>query len=202
MTSRFDAIAGDWDDDPVKQQRSADTAATIRRVLGLTEPVRLLEYGAGTGLVAQSLAEHTAHLTLVEPSAGMRAVIDEKITAGMFPADTTLLDIDLTRQPAGDTQVDVVVTSLVLHHVHDLDAAVNGFAHWLRGGGVVAIVDLEEEDGSFHDPDAEHAHDGIARHTLTALLEAAGFGDVAFTPAGEVDRHGRPYPLFLATARI
>ena len=201
MPTDFDEKATTWDDDPAKVERARAVADAICDVLEVGPPMRLLEYGAGTGLVSQFLADRVGPITLVEPSGGMRAVIARKVADDTLPAETRVWDVDLTTDPAPDERVDLVVTSMVLHHVHDLAAVATGFASWLAEGGHLAAVDLDEEDGSFHDHGFDGRH-GIARHELATHLEAAGFVDVEFRPCGEVSKEGRSYPLFLATATL
>ena len=72
----------------------------------------------------------------------------------------------------------------------------------LRPGGRIALADLDTEDGTFHDADAEGIyHLGFGRDALAESARAAGFADVAFESATEIERDGRRYPLFLLLAR-
>ena len=86
MGSDFDDKAKTWDDDPAKVDRAKVVAEAIRETVPLHTSTRLLEYGAGTGLVSQSLAGHVGSVTLAEPSAGMRAVMHDKVVAGLLAA--------------------------------------------------------------------------------------------------------------------
>jgi SAM-dependent methyltransferase len=202
VTSDFDTRAGTWDDDPAKVYRAAAIATAIHEWVPLGGTTRLLEYGAGTGLVGQHLAAHIGPLALADPSAGMREVAARKVASGLFPAGTQVLDLDLSRAPApADTEADVVVTAMTLHHIPDLAPVLRGLAELLVDGGALCIADLEREDGSFHDHDPDFdGHDGFEREGLTAQLEAAGFEDVRFTRCYELEKAGRTYPIFLATA--
>jgi hypothetical protein len=40
---------------------------------------------------------HVGRITLADPSAGMRAVMEDKVTSGTFPSDTRVWDLDLVR---------------------------------------------------------------------------------------------------------
>ena len=201
MTGHFDERAATWDDDPAKVERGQRVAAAIADAVPLDHETRVLEYGAGTGLVAQFLADRTGPITLAEPSPAMRGVATDKATAGVLPANTRIWDLDLAAAPPPDEQFDLIATSMVLHHIVDLDPVLRGFATLLAPGGHVAIVDLDEDDGSFHShhPDFE-GHDGFDHDELRDRLEAAGFTQIAFRPCGEVVKDDRRYSLFLATA--
>jgi 2-polyprenyl-3-methyl-5-hydroxy-6-metoxy-1,4-benzoquinol methylase len=96
---------------------------------------------------------------------------------------------------------DVIVCLMVLHHVRDVDAVLAGFATLLTDGGDLAIIDLDAEDGSFHDDDFD-GHHRFDHSWLAERLVAADFSDPRFGPCGTTEKHGREYGLFLATARV
>ena len=74
-------------------------ADAIREAVPVTGDTRLLEYGAGTGLLAQFLAPHVGPLTLADPSEGMRAVMHDKVERGDLPG-AEVVDIGLATGPA------------------------------------------------------------------------------------------------------
>jgi SAM-dependent methyltransferase len=198
MTADFDARAETWDDDQEHRDRAAAAAALVRETVPIDRSTRLLEYGAGTGLLAAALAADVGSVIVTDPSAGMRAVLARKLAAGVFGAGQ-VLDLDLVRDPAPELEVDLVLALLSLHHVPELPPVLAGFAQVLADGGAVAIVDLEEEDGSFHDEGFD-GHHGFPRERLAAELETAGFAAVAFRDGPVIEKEGRHYPLFLCTA--
>ena len=196
----FDERAATWDDDPTKVERARVVADAIRDALPLGPSIRLLEYGAGTGLVSQALRDHVGPLVLADTSAGMRSVMEDKIAAGAI-TDARVWDLDLSTEPIAqvDEHFDLIVTVLTLHHIPTLDTTLANFAHLLANGGHLAIADLDEEDGTFHDGGFD-GHHGFDHDALAAQLERAGFSDVVFRPCHELVKHGRTYPIFLATA--
>ena len=197
--SDFDDKAATWDDDPAKVERARRVADRVRTITGLESSLRLLEYGAGTGLVTQAMGAAVVGATLADTSAGMRAVIQDKIDAGVL-AEGRVWDLDLAAEPPPVERFDVIVTVLTLHHIVDVHQVLHGFAAMLDAGGWLCIADLDAEDGSFHG-DGHHGHDGFDRAALASELEAAGFTDVRFEHCGTVPRHDAEYPMFLATAR-
>ena len=197
--SSFDERAATWDD-PVKIERAAVVARVIGETIRLDGAMRVLEYGAGTGLVTQALRNMVGPVTLVDTSVGMRDVMADKVARGVIP-DARVWDLDLSTDAPPDEQFDLVVTVLTLHHIPQIDPVLASFAALLADGGSVCIVDLEAEDGSFHGEGFE-VHHGFDRSWLTARLEAAGFTDVSFRRCHEIARGDGTYPLFLATARI
>jgi predicted TPR repeat methyltransferase len=198
--SHFDERAATWDDDPGHVERGHRVADAIRAAVPLSPATRVLEYGAGTGLVTQALRDAVGPVTLADASAGMRAVMERKVATGAI-ADARVWDLDLARDPVPRERFDLLVTVLVLHHIPEVEPVLHGFSRLLDDGGHVCVADLEAEDGSFHG-DGFEGHRGFDRGRLRAQLERAGFDQVTFTPCGEVERpHGR-FPMFLATARL
>jgi ubiquinone/menaquinone biosynthesis C-methylase UbiE len=202
VPTNFDERAATWDEDPSRVERAQAAAAAIRAAVPLGGAMRVLEYGAGTGLVSQLLAGEVGHLTLADTSGGMRAVMAGKIADGALPSETRIWALDLATDPVPDDRFDLLVTVMTLHHIRDLQPVLEGFATMLSPGGHLCVVDLEAEDGSFHDNDPDfEGHDGLGRGDLTRRLEAAGFDDVRFARCHEITKNGGVYPLFLATCR-
>lgn len=198
-TGNFDEMAKTWDDDPAKVERARVVAAQVVERLGLGDATRVFEYGAGTGLVSEALVGHVGPLTLADSSPGMRDAMAAKVARGTLPGDTRIWALDLSAEPAPDERFDLVITVQVLHHVDDLTPVLAAFAAMTEPGGHLCIVDLEEEDGSFHG-DGFGGHHGFRRDDLGALIAASGFHDVSFAHAYDLERDGHAYPLFLAIA--
>lgn len=195
----FDAKAASWDADPAKVARAAAVARCIAAAVDLGSSMRLLEYGAGTGLVSQALREHVGAMTLADTSTGMRDVMRAKVDAGAL-AGARIWDLDLATQPPPDEQFDLIVTVLVLHHIHDLARVLRAFADLLAPGGYLCIADLEREDGSFHGADFA-GHHGFDRVALARDLADAGFSETTFTDCTQLERDDGTYSVFLATSR-
>ena len=195
----FDQQASTWDDDPAKVERAAVVAAAIVASVPVGPTTRLLEYGAGTGLVAQALRDVVGPVTLADTSDGMRAVMQAKIEAGTLP-DARIWALNLATDAPPDEQFDLLVTVMALHHIADLAAVLAGFAALVAPGGHLCIVDLDHEDGSFHG-EGFAGHQGFHRAELADQLAAAGFGETTFQDCHEMVRGGIPYSVFLAVAQ-
>lgn len=198
--SVFDEKAATWDDDPAKVERARVVAEAIRAALLLGPGDRVLDVGAGTGLLSEQLAGHVGALTLVDPSAGMRDVAAAKVSSGRLPASTRIWDVDLSTEALPAERFDLVVTLMTLHHVADLSRVLAAFAALLADGGRLAIVDLMAEDGSFHG-EGFGGHHGFDPDDLAARLTDLGLVDLTVREGvHDVDKEGRRYPLFLLTA--
>jgi predicted TPR repeat methyltransferase len=66
--SSFDERAATWDDDPAHVERARVVGLALRRALPLGRSVRMLEYGAGTGLVSEALRDAVGPITMADTS--------------------------------------------------------------------------------------------------------------------------------------
>jgi ubiquinone/menaquinone biosynthesis C-methylase UbiE len=197
--SRFDEKAREWDT-PERQERAREAAAIIREHVPLAAGMRAIDIGAGTGLLGLALASDVGSMVLAEPSAGMLAVAREKLAAA-GPANVTAIPFDLQSGPPEGGPFDLAVSLLVLHHVEDTPAALATLHAMLAPGGRIALLDLDAEDGTFHEDQEGIHHHGFDRGSLGDLARAAGFLEVETRLVGDIDRDGRTYAVFLLTAR-
>lgn len=197
MTDLFQDKAADWDQRPVPVQISEGVTRAMLEAVRFEPGMVVMDFGAGTGLVASRIAPLVERLLAVDISEAMLEQLAKKPElAGKV--DIHCRDILLT--PLDET-VDVVVSAMAMHHVEDTKALFQAFYAHLVPGGRLAVADLDREPGTFHPPGTEGVfHSGFERDALRALLEEAGFTDVAFVTACEVDRDERHYPVFLMTA--
>ena len=196
----FDERAREWDT-PERRERAEAVADAIRANVTLTRTTRTIDVGAGTGLLGFALADDLGDLVLAEPSEGMREVIAEKLAAS-GRTDVTAIPFDLEAGAPSGEKFDLAISLLVLHHVVDTATALAAIRSLLRPGGRIAIADLDTEDGTFHDADAEDIHHlGFDREALGQLARDAGFVDVEFRTATEIVGDDGTYPVFLLLGR-
>jgi ubiquinone/menaquinone biosynthesis C-methylase UbiE len=173
-------------------------AAIVERVR-LDATMHLMDFGSGTGLLLEQLAPRVRRITAVDVSPAMHGKLAEKL--GAIPCEVELLQLDLEREDL-DAVHDGIVTSLTLHHIRDVPALLAKFARMVRPGGLLAVADVDAEDGTFHEPGTEGVHhQGFEREALAAEVRRAGFHDVRIATASTFEREGRAYPVFLLTAR-
>lgn len=199
--STFDERARTWDT-PERRRRAELVADAIRASVPFSKTTRVIEVGAGTGLLGLALAGEVGELVLAEPSAGMLEIAREKLI-GDDSAAITAIPFDLTTDDAPPgAPFDLAISLLVLHHLADTGAALAAILRLLRSGGRLALADLDTEDGSFHSKDAEGIfHLGFDRVALADLARSAGFVDIEITTATEIGEDDRRYPIFLLVAR-
>lgn len=200
----FASQAATWNDDPRKVERARQAADAIAAEVPLDPSWRVLDYGAGTGLLAFALADRVGEILLLDFSDGMveaaRRRIAESGRAGMRAERH-----DLTQAPLPATeQFDLVISMMVLHHVDDVPLLLTRLSAATTEDGWIAVLDLEPEQGEYHDPEFT-GHQGFRRGMLRRALAKAGFGHLTVRQVlqieKQVDGAPRKFGVFLATAR-
>jgi 2-polyprenyl-3-methyl-5-hydroxy-6-metoxy-1,4-benzoquinol methylase len=203
--SHFDEKAQSWDEEPRRMAMGAAIARAVGTKLdGLQKPW-LMDYGCGTGLCSLPLAGRCAAVLGVDSSTEMLARMATKArTAGL--EHVTIRRHDLTAEPLVGFEFDAILCAMTLHHVREVEALLGRFHSMLAPGGLLALADLDKEDGSFHQDTRGVEHHGFARDWVRAQLQTAGFERVEFATAYEIEKPAasgelRQYPIFLATTR-
>lgn len=201
----FDKVAAGWDQQQRRIELAANIAAAISSTLPLNKTMTAMEYGCGTGLVGLALAPQLATLTAVDTSTGMLAVLaqkikDEKIT------NVTPLRLDLLQETLTE-RFDLIFCAMTLHHIKEADQLLARFCDLLADGGYLAVADLKEEDGSFHDVESDGVmHHGFNPADLVTTLTGLGLRQVADQEVHSLVKTNeagieRAYPVFLVTGK-
>ena len=123
--------------------------ATRRRILeaGIGPGSQCLEVGAGGGSIAHWLCQ------AVGPTGRVVATdIDPSLTAHDAPPGLEVVQHDLIRDPLPAAQFDLVHTRWLLHHLPDLDLAIQRLIGALKPGGLLLV-----EEPDFYPVHAGHA---------------------------------------------
>jgi ubiquinone/menaquinone biosynthesis C-methylase UbiE len=141
--------AKNWDKHVENLERLCDTTAfrSIRdRILELAElgPAdRVLDVGAGTGLLALAAAPSVADVTALDVSPAMCRHLEAKLDR-LGTRNVRVLTDSATVLPLRDETIDVALSNYCFHHLTDaekMDALVE-IRRVLRGGGRLVIGDM------------------------------------------------------------
>ena len=205
VRTRFDCVAAEWDNNPARIALARAVVDAIRAAVPLRTEMQAMDFGAGTGLVTLGLLASVNSVTAVDASGEMLRVLDDKLRSLRIDNVHTL-QCDISRAPLPANQFDLVVSSMVLHHLSDVPLVVQRLRPCLRPGGWIAMADLDTEDGSFHPDMTGVFHKGLDRGAVCQWLEQAGFSDVTARTAHTITRPApdgvtRQYGVFLVTGR-
>ncbi len=142
----FDTTAADYD--RVESLMAFGSGPWYRRQAlqrgGLVSGMRVLDVGTGTGLTAIEAARLSgsgAHVTGVDPSAGMLA-------HARLPEGMQVIEGRAEELPATDASFDFVSMGFALRHVSDLRAVFGEFFRVLRPGGRACVLEITRPAGA------------------------------------------------------
>ena len=201
--NEFDIKAADWDANPMHWDRSEAIANEIKNLIPLNKEMSALEYGAGTGITSFLLRDHLKEITLMDNSAEMVRIMNEKIKAS-DTKNLKVVNFDLEHSDYYGKKFDLIFTQMVLHHVIDIESIIKRFSNLLNQGGYLAIADLHEEDGSFHG-EAFNGHKGFNIESLSGIIKKHKFENISYKSCFIIDRkisdrETRQFEVFLLLA--
>lgn len=186
LASEWDDVASAWDDEPATRAYASAAYSSLVALLRDTPlslaDARVLDFGCGTGLMTERLADAGASVLAVDTSVVMLDVLRAKqrlIESRDVVTSTTL--------PRPGQTFDLVVCSSVCSFLDDYPGTVAELVALLAPGGLLVQWDWErtpDDDG------------GLSRDQIRSTLEAAGLADVDVGVGFEVDVEGeRMAPL-------
>ena len=199
MSDLFEEKSRDWDQNERVLAISRAVGDAVLRHADLRPGDRVLDFGAGTGLICGRIAPRVQRMVAVDISQSMLDQLARKpeLQGCVETRCQDILDCPL------DERFDLIVSAMAMHHVEDTDRLARSLFGHLLPGGRIALADLDAEDGYFHDtgPDTEGVyHHGFDREDLARRFAEAGFEDIRFETAHVVRKH-KDYPIFLMLAR-
>ncbi len=201
--NEFDIKAAGWDQNKMHWDRSEAIADKIKSKIPLNDSMIALEYGAGTGITSFILKDHLKKITLMDSSAEMVRIMNEKIMASGVN-NLEVLSFDLEHEDYLKQKFDLILTQMVLHHVNDIDSIITKFHTLLNTGGYLAIADLYPEDGSFHGEGFD-GHKGFDVELLSDLIAQKGFKNINHEQCFAINKkvsetETKRFEVFLLTA--
>ena len=197
MTDLFEEKAKDWDVNERRNKLAAAIKASILEQVPLHGQMTVLDFGAGTGLISAGIAAQVNRIVAVDTS---QAMLDKLAEKKELKDKVEVVCRDILEHPL-DLRFDLIVSAMTMHHVEDTSRLIQSFGEHLNQSGMVALADLDKEDGSFHPAGTEGIyHSGFERDNIRNLLEKHGFKQIKFFTAHSIAREGGDYPVFLVTA--
>ena len=197
MTDLFNEKAKDWDANEMRTKLSSAIGSSILAHVSLHDQMRVMDFGAGTGLISSQVAPLVKKIVAVDIS---EAMLNKLVAKPELQDKVEIVCQDIIEKPIADN-FDLIMSAMSMHHVKDTSKLIQRFSEHLNPGASIALADLDKEDGSFHPEDSEGVfHLGFKRNELQIILEKYGFREVQFVTAHTINKEEKKYPIFLVTA--
>lgn len=191
----FNQAANTWDT-PEKYELSQHYACEISKYLK-DQTLHVLEVGCGTGLLGAQFVKGQNQLLGIDTSKGMLDVFNDKFKNN--PQVTSRL-INLENEYLSEKNFNLIVSSMAFHHLVHPEVVLKKLNELLASEGIIAVIDLDEEDGSFH-PDPKNMgvhHFGFSKKRLESWSQDAGLKMLEWKIVHTINKNEKEYPLFLA----
>lgn len=198
----FDVVGARWDQLRVEAFGSAFHLEAMTALLPADWMVA--DIGTGTGYLLGVLADRFRKVIAVDPAEAMLAVARQR--PEVRQADNIeFREGGLQELPLACGEVDLVIASLVLHHVEDPEGAMGEMARCLRPGGMLLVIEQRPEGSDeFYDRMGDRWW-GFDPENLVSLASKRGFAAIrtcGLRTAGPSNGKVTGAPgLFVLTAR-
>ena len=197
--SLFDEAARTWDLKPHRVETAKRVGEAILSSVPVSEDWRVLDFGAGTGLLTLFISPYVKEIFALDSSKGMVEVLRGKVeklkVKNVKPVLGSYGEVEF-KEP-----FDLIVSSMSVHHVEDVGELFRWFSSVLKSGGYVAIADLLKEDGTFHSDNTGVFHFGFDREEFEGYMKSSGIELLSFKVVHSIEKNGRDYPIFLSVGR-
>ncbi|PKG99232.1 class I SAM-dependent methyltransferase [Paraglaciecola sp. MB-3u-78] len=194
----FEHKADIYESDENRVSNVDNIANAIIGCVSLNRTMHLMDFGSGTGLLLQRISPFVRKITAIDISESMNQQLEKKRSS--LSCEIDILHIDLESNDIPD-KFDGIISSMTMHHVSDIRAMFVKFYSMLNDGGIIAISDLDKEDGSFHTEDTGVYHFGFERIAIVNAAQQAGLKEVEIVDASAVHKPHGAFPVFLLTAK-
>lgn len=196
----FNEIAETWDTER-RINRAKEISNFIKSRVTINKDMTMLEFGCGTGLITFNFVDDVTKIIGYDNSEKMLEVFNEKIIK--LKTTNVYSTSDLQSQ---NNQINLVISSMVFHHIIDINTSLKEIFDVLKSNGDLFIVDLDLEDGSFHRIETEfYGHNGFDREKFKSYLIESGFAimdcGTVLNDVKNVNGIDIPYSLFYVHGR-
>lgn len=196
--NHFASMAKEWDT-PKTVERNQIFSQALLKYLPEKSKLNLLDFGCGTGLLSINFVERAEKLIGLDTTREMLDVFDQRFKDFH---QTQSLCVNLEESPGGleGLGFDFIYTAMAFHHLKQPVEILKLFKEHLGPEGKVAVIDLDQEDGSFH-PDNEamgvHYY-GFGREELQSWADQLGFNHFEHEIIHAIDKNDRIYRVALS----
>jgi 2-polyprenyl-3-methyl-5-hydroxy-6-metoxy-1,4-benzoquinol methylase len=196
--NHFKDAAKTWDNDRTRQRNRAFANALAPIIAPFQQNLRLLDFGCGTGLLSEPFAADARELLGIDSTKEMLDQFDQRYE-NLDHARSFCVNLEEQPQALKGKEFDIVISAMAFHHLKNPLAVLDVLKSALSPSGKICILDLDQEDGSFHaDPKAMGVHHfGFSVETLNSWARELAL-KLDHQLVHLIEKNERTYNVFLA----
>ncbi len=197
--SRFDKVAKQWDAKSRRIFMAKNTFEEIKKKFFLTKDMKVLDIGAGTGLLLLNFVDKVKHITGIDNSQGMLDVLKEKLENSHIN-NVNIQYFDANKDTLHKKEYNLAISNMTFHHFIRPENFIKQVYDSLDIKGRICIADLETEDGTFHSKENLEGvyHFGFDKKIFLNWLKQANFKNISTETIFKINKNGKKFPVFLA----
>jgi len=163
----------------------------------------VLDYGAGTGNLLLYILPKVAHITAMDNSDGMLTVLQSKIPT-LYSHKVQLLKHHADTEELPKDAYNLIMSSMTLHHIQNTKEFIIQCYNALKPGGLLVLIDLCKEDGTFHkDLDSTIHHFGFDLEHVTEIFTSVRLKTITIHEFYAIYKEhvNKHFPVFFAIAQ-
>lgn len=192
----FKHAAPTWDT-PEKFKTNQEYSEKIKTHLKTMTGLNILEVGCGTGLLGGQFLDSQNQILGIDTSEDMLKVFNKKFS-DYKNIKSKLLNLEEHNLEEGP--FDLIISSMAFHHLKQPERVLQKLQELLSRNGIIAIIDLDEEDGSFH-PDLKAMgvhHFGFTKNKIFKWGRELLFTSVHHEIINVINKNEKNYSVFLS----
>ena len=186
-----------WDMNSKRVKNAQSIASAIIKNIKFNKNMKIMDFGAGTGLLSYFIAPLVDTIIAVDNSPSMLNEFKNK--SSEFKSKTQIIEADLSYDTIKQ-KFNGIISSMTIHHIEDTEALFQKFYNMLNNNGFIAIADLTIEDGSFHSDNIGVHHYGFDIKELEIIARRVGFLNIKFEIVSVIKKPQRDFSIFLMIA--
>ena len=194
----FNKVAPEWEKISKDYYDETISSKLIQSGI-LKKGMTVLDMGAGDGYLSRAIAGHVNKVIAVDISAAMLKELTKKAKSSKIN-NIAVLEADGIDVPLEDSCIDVICSSMFLHHIEEPQNSIKEMYRLLKKGGSVFIADFTEHNDLEM---KEKMHDiwcGFPDGVMEKWLEDTGFKNIKFEKIKKPDEQMDKPGIFILTA--
>lgn len=197
MTDTWSEHADGWDENPDVRLYADQAFASLVSTTDIRGPdwtsKRVLDFGCGTGSLAQNVAPFVGELIAVDTSERMITVLENKHIPNVIAVHGDILAPDQPCEVDLQSGFDLIYASSVCGFLPDYEGAVLALARLLKSGGRFIQWDWRASDGDEF---------GLSENEIQNALQTAKIESIRVEQAFSIETDEQILPVLIGTGIV